>query len=201
MLPDLDLRGALADVRRTGAAFVPEALAETCRERLHREVSGVALAGARGTYGKHGVRQEADVAVTADFGRFPQLTLLRDELVARVHRDGAGIEGTTAWWPDELSVQRYRPADAGITAHLDHRRYAVLVAVFTTTGEADFTLCRNRAGDAVAMWRAGPASLVLLRAPGFDGLDDGRPLHAVTGPTGGDRVSVSLRMDTPSPGR
>jgi hypothetical protein len=36
----------------------------------------------------------------------------------------------------------------------------------------------------------------LLRAPGLDDADDGRPLHAVSGPQTGQRISVSYRMDT-----
>ena len=39
-------------------------------------------------------------------------------------------------------------------------------------------------------------SLVLLRAPGLDHHDDGRPLHTVDGPDHGQRISVSYRMDT-----
>lgn len=189
----VDLAEPLAQVRRAGAAFVPAALTEGRCRQLRREVSGVAFETAHGSYGPHRVRQESDVYVTSDFGDHPMLGWLRDEFEARVH---AAAPEMSRWLPDEVSIQRYRPGAVGITPHLDHKRYRYLVASFTVDGEAAFTLCRSREGDAIATWRAGPGSLVLLRGPGLDGLDDGRPLHAVGTPAHGTRISLGLRMDT-----
>lgn len=196
LLPGLDLRGPLAQVRHAGAAFVRGAVPETWCEQLRRETSGVAFESAHGSYGRRQVRQESDVFVTADFGPYPQLARLRDELEDRVHAAADDIAGLPRWCPDEVSVQRYRPAPVGISPHLDHKRYRYLVVLTTVVGEAAFTLCRNREGAAVATWNAGPGSLVLLRGPGFDDLDDGRPLHAVAAPIGGTRISLGFRMDT-----
>jgi hypothetical protein len=186
----VDLGEALEQVRHAGAAFLPAAVSEACCERLRREVSGVAFERAHGSYGARGVRQESDVFVTADFGAYPELRRLRDDLEAWVH-----AAGMSRWRPDEVSVQRYDPGAVGITPHLDHRRYRVLVALVTVEGEAAFTLCRNREGDAIDTWNVGPGSLVLLRGPGFDGLDDGRPLHTVAAPDRGTRTSIGVRMD------
>jgi hypothetical protein len=88
------------------------------------------------------------------------------------------------------------PRRLGITPHLDLKRYHYLVAIITADGTAPFTICKNRAGDPLTIWAAAAGSLVLLRAPGLDGIDDGRPLHTVSGPDSGQRISVSLRMDT-----
>lgn len=185
----VDLAEPLARVRRTGAAFVPRALTESCCEQLRRELSGVAFETAHGSYGPHRVRQESDVYITSDFGAYPVLRRLRDELEARVH---AG--GVSRWRPDEVSVQRYRPGAVGISPHLDHKRYRYLVASFTIEGEAPFTQCRDRDGDPIATWGAGPGTLVLLRGPGLDDADDGRPLHAVAAPATGTRISLGFRM-------
>lgn len=185
----VDLAEPLAQVRRAGAAFVPRAVTASCCEQLRRDVSGVAFETAHGSYGPHRVRQESDVYVTSDFGAHPMLGRLRDELEARVNADGV-----SCWRPDEVSVQRYRPGAVGISPHLDHKRYRYLVASFTIGGEAPFTLCRDRDGDPIATWRAGPGSLVLLRGPGLDGVDDGRPLHAVAAPATGTRISLGFRM-------
>ncbi len=196
----MDLGEALEQVRHAGAAFVPAAVSEARCERLRREVSGVAFQRAHGSYGAREVRQATDVFVTAALERYPALRMLRDDLEARVHADATGIPGLSRWRPDEVSAQRYQPGAVGITPHLDHKRYRFLVALVTVEGEAAFTLCRNREGDPIATWHAGPGSLVLLRGPGFDGLDDGRPLHTVAAPARGTRISVGVRMDAgPSP--
>ncbi len=192
LLPGLDLVELLAQVRQAGAAFVPRALSGSCCAQLRREISGIAFETANGSYGPREVRQESEVFVTTDFGTYPELRRLRDELEAQVHAEAPDV---SRWCPDEVSVQRYRPGAVGITPHLDHKRYRYLVASFTVEGEAAFTLCRNREGEAIATWRACPGSLVLLRGPGLDGTDDGRPLHSVGTPARGTRISVGLRMD------
>jgi hypothetical protein len=97
--------------------------------------------------------------------------------------------------PNEVYVQRYRAGDLGVTPHRDWKRYRYLVAIFTATGEAEFRLCKNRAGEVLRSWTATPGSLVLLRAPGLAGVDDGRHLHGVRGPATGERISVTYRMD------
>ena len=84
----------------------------------------------------------------------------------------------------------------GITPHMDGKRFAKLVAIFTTKGNARFTVCKSRKGEVLQQWDVRPASLVLLRAPGFAGLDDGRPFHMVEGPKRGERYSIAFRLDT-----
>jgi hypothetical protein len=116
--------------------------------------------------------------------------------VALVRRDAAEIPGCADWRPNEISIQRYQPGALGITPHLDLKHYHYLVAIITAAGRAPFTLCKNRDGDPLTTWAASAGSLVLLRAPGLDGTDDGRPLHTVSGPPVGQRISISYRMDT-----
>jgi hypothetical protein len=83
-----------------------------------------------------------------------------------------------------------------VTAHVDSKRFVLLIAVFTLLGSSEFLLCRGRSGDTVETWQTRLGTLVLLRGPGLGGLEDGRPFHVVRGPALGQRYSLTFRMDT-----
>jgi hypothetical protein len=193
--PGLDLRPVLLRVARDGAAFVEHALNEDFLATVQREVAGVPFETMAPTEGR--ARQGGEQFHTANLsiGAYPAIRELRDDLARLVHRHGAAIEGCSVWEPNEVYVQRYRAGDLGITAHLDLKRYRHIVAVFTADGTAPFTICKNRDGDPLVSWPAARGTLILLRAPGLGGLADHRPLHAVSGPQQGQRVSISYRMD------
>jgi hypothetical protein len=96
---------------------------------------------------------------------------------------------------NELTLTRYRGRGAGITAHRDRRRYRLLIAVLSLQGSARLTIVADRAASRpLASWLYRPGDIVLLRAPGWAGRDDGRPLHIVECDAG-ERLSLSLRMD------
>jgi alkylated DNA repair dioxygenase AlkB len=142
------------------------------------------------------VRQGADLfIITGDMAGHPALARLRAQFVARVRRDGSDLPGLTRWWPTEAYVQRYEPGVLGVSPHLDSKRFAVLVAIFTIEGSARFALCQTRAGEVVQEWEAGPGSLTLLRGPGLLDAEDRRPFHMVHGPTTGRRFSITFRMN------
>jgi hypothetical protein len=191
----LDLRSALAEVAERGIAFVPDALAEPFRRELQDEVNTMPLEPMPAEEGV--ARQEGEMLMI--FGTaspYRAVEQLRTALNVQVSAHADDINGLGDWQPDHVSVQRYPAGALGITPHLDHKRYHFLVAVFTAEGRAPFTWCRDRDGTPQAVWQAGPGSLVLLRGPGLAGVDDGRPLHMVTGPPIGQRVSVTFRMDS-----
>jgi|DewCreStandDraft_1066081.scaffolds.fasta_scaffold00179_72 alkylated DNA repair dioxygenase AlkB len=194
-VPDLDLTEALHTVAVTGAAFVPEALAEAFREGLQREIEGGPLEPAPYQIGQ--VRQETEVlTISAPMDGYPTVAALCRALTDLVRRQGRGIAGLDRYAPNVCHVQRYRPGALGITPHLDGKRFALLVAVFTTKGSARFTIHAERFGPPIEAWEVTPGSLVLLRGPGLAGIPDGRPFHAVGGPVAEPRYSVSFRMDT-----
>jgi hypothetical protein len=86
----------------------------------------------------------------------------------------------------------------GVFPHLDSRRFAVLVAIFTIftiQGSARFALCKDRAGAIIQAWEADPGSLTLLRGPGLLDAEDHRPFHTVQGPTAGRRCSITRRVN------
>jgi hypothetical protein len=112
-----------------------------------------------------------------------------------LHESSGSVEGVSEWLPNEVDVQRYHALALGITPHLDLKRYRVLIAIVTVGHSAPFSLCKDREGTVSEQWQAEPGSLVLLRAPGLGGAEDGRPLHAVGGPPVGTRISITWRMN------
>lgn len=193
---------ALATTADRGWAHVPGALAPGFRATLHEEIAAGPFAAAEREVGA--VHQEVDgyVVTSSEAAGFPLAEQLRRELTRQVRDAGAGIEGLASFSPNEVHVQRYAPGSEGITPHRDGTRFRPLLAVFTTRGHARFTVHPARDAEPLAAWEVGPGDLVLLRAPGLGGAGDGRPLHAVSGPTGNEaRYSVSVRHKAKEPVR
>lgn len=196
--PERELHAGLDAARRSGAAFVEGALTATFREQLAAEVRAGPFAAMSAYEGR--AQQEGDLYHLRaddpdDLAAYPSLRQLRDELVAAV-RDRGRLPELAGWLPNEIHVQRYPERALGITPHLDFKRYHLLIGIVTAAGSAPFTWCADRSGTVYEQWQAGPGSLVLLRAPGLGGVDDGRPLHTVSGPEAGERISVTFRMNT-----
>ena len=191
---DVDLRGALERVRDVGRAVVIGVLSETRCAAIVREVAGRSFERLPLTIGP--VRQETELLLLTDeFGEVPSVAGLREELVAAIRDQIPDRTELGDWWPNEAYVQRYEPGALGVTAHVDSKRFALLVAVFTLLGSAEFLLCEGRSGSAIETWETRPGTLVLLRGPGLGGLEDGRPFHAVRGPAAGQRYSLTFRMN------
>ncbi len=193
---DLDLSEPLRRVRTDAAAWIPSALDDAFRRRLRREVDAGPFRPMHGAFGK--VRMEIEgYDVPAPMDGFPLMLELSRELGARVRSSGARVRGLATWVPNEIGATRYRPGSLGITPHLDGKWYRRLVAVVTVYGRSRFAICRSREGEVIADWRPGPGDLVLMRAPGFGGVRDGRPFHLAEGPSKGVRCSLGLRMSVP----
>lgn len=193
---DIDLLSALESIRSDSAAYIRNALESDFLADLRADVAHVPFSRMPVQEGR--ARQGGDqFRIPADtLSAYPAVDRLGRELATSIHAIGLTIPGCTNWTPNEVYVQRYWPGDLGITPHLDLKRYRYLVAVFTADGDAPFMICRDRSGDPLVTWPATAGSLVLLRGPGFDSTEEGRPLHSVSGPPTGHRISVSYRMDT-----
>jgi hypothetical protein len=191
---DLDLGRPLQALTDAGAAFIPHALSEPFRVQLQREIEAGPFQRLPDQIGP--VRQEADLfIITGAMADHPAVARLRTEFVTRVRRDGSQLPGLARWWPNQAYVQRYEPGALGVSPHVDGKRFAVLVAIFTTWGSARFALCRTRAGEIIQEWDTGPGSLILLRGPGLLDAEDARPFHTVHGPAAGRRFSITFRMN------
>ncbi len=191
----VDLASALRATAELGHAHLDDALDGSMRRALWQEIRSGPLRAMTGTFGRAGVRMEIDgFDVPAPFEGFPRVAELAEAFGDRVRREGREVRGLATWRPNEAGVGVYRPGSVGITAHRDGRRYRRLVAVFTIVGSARFEVRDAREGEIVERWRAGPGSLTLLRGPGLGGARDGRPFHAVHGPSRGVRCSLALRF-------
>jgi hypothetical protein len=191
----LELAPALRRTAELGHAHVGDALEPSARRALWREIQAGPLRAMTGTFGRAGVRMEIDgFDVLAPFEGFPTVAELATAFRERVREQGDGVRGLATWRPTEAGIGVYRPGSVGITAHLDGRWYRRLIAVFTVVGSASFEVRDGRDGAILERWRAGPGSLTLLRGPGLAGVRDGRPFHAVHGPSRGVRCSLALRF-------
>lgn len=190
----VDTGASLRHVRDSGGAFVPEVLDEPLRGRLLGETAHGPFERLSERVGPYGVRQQAEHFVISEdeLTTFPAVRRLRRALLDTLR----GHAELGCWCPNEAAVQRYEPRSTGISPHRDGKRHRYLVAVFTLDGAAPFALCSDREGTVTRQWRAEPGSMVLLRGPGFDGAEDGRPLHTVGPPTSGPRTSLTLRHNS-----
>jgi hypothetical protein len=189
------MRVLLEEVRHAGFARSPGTLGPARRLELLRDLEGRRFETLPHEVGPVRQRCEALVVATGDVG-YPAVARLAAALTDALTSGRGGISGVEQFVANQAVFSRYRGLGAGISPHRDHKRYAFLVAVFTLVGEAPFSVVADRAGQHVlASWMTAPGDLCLLRAPGFDGNDDGRPLHAVGAPTGEARISLAFRMD------
>ena len=198
LIADLDLQQPLRRLAEAGATFVPQALVEPFRDLLVHEADAGPFDRLPEQVGRYGVRQQAEhrVILGDDVGGYPGVDQLRREFAARIRAHGDDIQGLGEWYPNDISIQRYQAGSLGISPHLDNKRYRYLVAIFTLEGAAPLALCTDRQGAVQHEWETVPGSLVLLRGPGLGGAEDGRPLHAVGGPTEGRRTSLTFRLDS-----
>ncbi len=191
-----DLGPVLHRTVQDGAAHEPGVVPDELRRAVLDEVGAESFTDLAAVEGPYGVRQDGEhrVFTGEEIGVRPAVYALHRAVVAAVQAHGDEIAGLSDWRPDEVAVQRYAAGSGGISTHRDGRRHRYLVAILTLEGSARLRQCSDREGTTVRTWEAAAGSLVLLRGPGLAGMEDGRPLHAVDGPTEYPRTSFSLRM-------
>jgi hypothetical protein len=191
----LDLSDALRRTAAGGFAQIDGALEPAFARALWGEIRRGPLRTMSGSFGAAGVRMDTEgFDVGAPFPGFPHIEGLADAVATRVREDGAGVRGLRTWWPNEAGIGVYRPGSVGVTAHLDGKWYRRLVVVITVVGSARFEVRASREGEILDAWLARTGGVTLMRGPGLGGSRDGRPYHAVHGPTRGVRCSLALRM-------
>ena len=198
---------AIEGLRQNGVAHVPNTLSPEMTEALILEAEGHAFEDHSGEYGLADQRVE-NLAIPYPYEGFPTVRGVAMFLNWNVRWFLPELEGSQNYEPTEAKYNRYPPGEVGITAHRDRAVDKFMIAAFTLRGEAEFivrelppdgatrdeTFAARQEAPVIESWHTCPGDLVLLRAPGFDGLAAGRPLHEVTGGNSGERLSLIFRM-------
>jgi hypothetical protein len=184
----------LDEVAARGFALERGALDRSDRRRLLAEAAGASDRFLRVPDRVNGVQQRADqLSLRIGDPRCPVVNALAERL-RRHLTAGTDVHGVHRFAPTEARYMRYRGERGGLGAHRDGMCYGLVVAVYSLSGSAEFTVLPESSEPTIRML-VEPGDLLLLRAPGFDGQPDGRRRHAVGPPlSGGERVSLTLRM-------
>ena len=195
---DFDLGAVLEEVGRCGACRVPGFLSLGSQRELLAAMECVRFERAPERVAD--IRQDFDllvIPVGSGDSRLSLLLALCDAYAALLRAQAGALNAPwlADFTPTDIYVQRYRQGSRGITPHRDHRRFVKLISIFSLGDPAEFRLCRDREGAALRRYRLASGDLLLLRAPGFAGRRSARPPHAVSGPRGAVRYSITLRME------
>jgi hypothetical protein len=96
---------------------------------------------------------------------------------------------------NSMSLQRYEKGSIGITPHRDGFKYKNLISNFNIDGGGRFFVCSHRSGKDSYEIPFPPGNVLLMRAPGFLGMDE-RPFHYVSD-IQGTRYVFGLRQKVP----
>lgn len=77
---------------------------------------------------------------------------------------------------NSTTLTRYPKGSIGISPHRDPFRYKNLICIFILGGKGKFYLCTDRSGKDALELDASPGNIILLRCPGFKGINK-RPFH------------------------
>lgn len=185
--------GALGDLATHGFAHLRWIVPAPERQAVLEEAAGVRCRFLPLPDRVNGVRQRADqFSIRVGDPSFPAINELASSLTEAVTSRGTTY-GLERFAPTEARFMCYCGGRAGLGAHRDGTCYWMLVAVYSLAGRATFTVHPDSGQEPIRIL-VQPGDLVLLRAPGFGGHPDGRPLHSVGAPLDGERVSLTLRM-------
>lgn len=178
------------------AVSLPLLREEDCKP-LIAEAEALPYRPATPVIGKDDKEVTQDFALSVGFQPGDSFHLLAEDLEALTSE--ALAKASTSLLPEaphynDLIVQRYEPGSRGISPHRDHLRYTGLVALVTLCGQARFFLCPDRSGRNARELPMPPGGLILMRAPGFAGLQD-RPFHMLSDITE-TRIGIGIRHDS-----
>jgi len=198
-----DLAAAMEETGRIGAGTVRGALTPEAQHRLVPILESAAFERAPERVGD--VRQDFDLMVMKP-GLVPTdpdvspILDLAEECAALLRARAISLDEPwlADFVPTDIHVLRYVPEAVGISCHRDSRRFIKVISVFSLGSPAEFRLCRDRRASPLRRYDLNSGDLLLLRAPGFAGRPSPGPLHSVSGPAGGVRYSITLRMEQPA---
>lgn len=190
---DTGIDEVLDEVRREGFALVRKSLPPRECSRLLAEADAACGRFLRVPSRVNGVNQRGDqLSMRVGDPRCPAVNALAASL-GDAMRSSSEDFGLGRFDPTEARYMRYRGRAGGLGPHRDGKCYGLVVAVYSLSGSAPFTVLPDGTEPTVRLC-VEPGDLLLLRAPGFAGLPDGRRRHAVGAPLTGERVSLTMRM-------
>ncbi|MEK7585261.1 MAG: dihydroneopterin aldolase [Patescibacteria group bacterium] len=190
----IDFKKALAEIRAHGATGFP-LLQDYYRQMLLAEGQKLEYERRPEYVGPAKVREQLSSAkVIPDPSPFSALvgefeTLLNYETLKLVEAERPFVRPVKF---NETSLQKYDAGSIGITPHLDSARCQDLVVILVLVGEGCFATCADRAGTNPHEIRPKPGDAILMRAAGFDGVDE-RPFHYLTD-IREERLALGLRF-------
>lgn len=193
---DEALAGALARLPEEDALALP-LLSPEDRAKLTAAAGHLSFRAARSSVGQGAQEVRQDFELTEAIPETSPFRLLTRELEEALQRAARRLPRNpleAAFQLNDLMIQRYAPAAGVITPHRDHLRYRNLVAIVILAGQGRFYICENRAGEGLREIASRPGDLLLMRAPGFAGLED-RPFHGLDRVVR-ERLILGLRWDT-----
>lgn len=95
------------------------------------------------------------------------------------------------WFINQVRAQLYKPGEAGIEWHRDYKRDLRMIAVASFKASAQFDI---ELASGEVSWELLPGDLVLMRGSLLNGDYDDRPLHRISAPNSGKRLSIAYRQ-------
>ncbi len=192
----------LEHLTHIGATSIP-ILTSECRQQLVRTAANLSYQPQAQEVGKRDRVVRQQLASCEDFSQAPLFLQLRDVFQNLLTQSLAKLSFEPFLYPIDLNsmvLQFYPPHSIGITPHRDGKRYKNLVCIFILEGKGKFAVCSDRAGNNPIEIDASAGNVLLMRAPGFLGIDHSlaqreeiRPFHLIRDITT-QRYSFALRQ-------
>jgi hypothetical protein len=181
-LRDIAVEKTIAEIAGTGAASLP-LLEHSFRLALLREAENYPYIPEDEVVGSGDKVVRQEMASFSDFAEDSLYILLRDAFQTWLARQLLRMEPYPFETPlqfNAMMLQKYEPGSIGITPHRDRLSNINLICVFVIAGRGRFFICSDRSAANSVEIDATPGNVILMRAPGFMGLQD-RPFHYITG--------------------
>ncbi len=182
------LPAILEALTNIGATSIP-ILSPECRSELLRTAQNLPFQSQAEEVGKSDRLVRQQLASCEDLSQATLFLQLRDAFQNLLTESLAKLDVYPFAFPMDLNamvVQKYEPGSIGITPHKDGKRYKNLVCIFVLAGKGKFCICSDRAGNYPIEIDASPGNVLLMRAPGFYGvenrlaeIDEIRPFHFI----------------------
>lgn len=182
----------LSDIQNNHVTTIPDFLKDEPRQQMLTALETLAWKQAAHETGKHRIKQ--DYEYIGNLSGIPIFAKVAEELTRILTHNASPTYIPEVFTLNDLTVQRYRKTEQGISPHRDSSHFRGVIALLVLEGEGEFFLCDDREGNNPRAIENRAGDLLLLRAPSFAG-SDVQPYHYV-GKVLQSRTSFALRYDS-----